>query len=311
MLDERLARGLRHEAERFRPSPEVGQAVDRGRRRLFLRRAAIALPCLAMLAVAGPRLASSLRSSVGPNAPTLPSSDPSRMASTQGRFRRTVGGLAVSTSQLQLFANGTIVLTGPGRPVAAGDFSIDVDGRLTTDLGSGTLCPAGIGTYDPGITTSLHLTPVEDPCGARVNLLRGVWHTDLEGTWRTSPSSAANVGANLRDAGLGRWTSAFVSRFHLVGGTVFDLSVADGTWRLSSSRQGAPARVVDTGRATISGDTVVVSHGGSSDDVFQWFVVGPSLRLQFDHTNIGPTAGIPEDVYQRAIYTTEGFTRAR
>jgi hypothetical protein len=59
----------------------------------------------------------------------------------------------------------------------------------------------------------------------------------------------------------------------------------------------------------VDGDTVVVSHEGDSN-TYRWAVDGEALKLTWLETTYGRNKGIPEQVFQRALYMTADFRRA-
>jgi len=59
----------------------------------------------------------------------------------------------------------------------------------------------------------------------------------------------------------------------------------------------------------VDGDTVVVSHEGDSN-TYRWAVDGEALKLTWLETTYGRNQGIPEQVFQRALYMTADFRRA-
>ena len=58
----------------------------------------------------------------------------------------------------------------------------------------------------------------------------------------------------------------------------------------------------------IDGDTVTFDHSDGSD-THRWTVDGDTLSLEFVKGTMPPYEGIPDEVYQRALYMTETFTR--
>ena len=59
----------------------------------------------------------------------------------------------------------------------------------------------------------------------------------------------------------------------------------------------------------MDGDTVVVSHGADSN-TYRWSVEGGVLELTWLETTYPPYKGIPEEVFQRALYETADFRPA-
>ena len=58
----------------------------------------------------------------------------------------------------------------------------------------------------------------------------------------------------------------------------------------------------------IDGDTVTFHHSDGSN-THRWTVDGDTLSLEFVKGTMPPYEGIPDEVFQRALYMTETFTR--
>lgn len=87
------------------------------------------------------------------------------------------------------------------------------------------------------------------------------------------------------------------------------LEIEEGTWNLYGKSKGAPREEFDyDADYELDGSTVVVSHEGESN-TFRWSVEADILRLTWLDTSYGGYKGIPEEVFQRALYMTEEFKR--
>jgi hypothetical protein len=58
----------------------------------------------------------------------------------------------------------------------------------------------------------------------------------------------------------------------------------------------------------VDGDEVVVTHSNGSN-TFRWEIEGDTLTLEHVATTMPPYEGIPDPVFQRALYMTADFTQ--
>jgi hypothetical protein len=130
----------------------------------------------------------------------------------------------------------------------------------------------------------------------------------LEGTWRTGPVSLRDAEATIRRQGLGEW----IERFHEVPPfskvTVLDLSIEGGQWNLYGESEGRREPIDYDAEYVIDGDTVVFHHSDGSN-TYRWSIIGDKLSLEFVRSTLPGYEGIPDEVFQRALYMTEAFTR--
>jgi len=132
----------------------------------------------------------------------------------------------------------------------------------------------------------------------------------LEGTWRTEPISLSDAEATLRKHGLGQWIEKFETDPPFEGDTVLILDV-NGDWDLYGESEGEPREKIDyDAEYLIDGDTVEVTHKTGSTK-HRWSVDGDRLTLEWLSTTQPPYNGVPDEVYQRALYMTAEFTRDR
>lgn len=130
----------------------------------------------------------------------------------------------------------------------------------------------------------------------------------LEGTWRTEPISLTDAEATLRKHGLGKWVEKFKTDPPFEGDTVLILEVKD-EWDLYGESDGGPRAEIDyDAEYRIDGDTVEVTHSTGSTK-HRWSVDGDRLTLEWLSTTQPPYNGVPDEVYQRALYMTSEFTK--
>ncbi len=130
----------------------------------------------------------------------------------------------------------------------------------------------------------------------------------LEGTWSTEPISLRDAEATLRRQGFGKWIEKFhkIPPFSKV--TVLQLSIEDGQWNLYGESEGGREPIDYDAEYEIAGDTVTFHHSDGSN-THRWTVDGDTLSLEFVKSTLPAYHGIPDEVFQRALYMTEGFTR--
>jgi hypothetical protein len=131
----------------------------------------------------------------------------------------------------------------------------------------------------------------------------------LEGTWQAGPVSLEDTEATLRRYGLGRWVKDYRDNAPFFGDTVLTLTIEDGAWNLyGSSGGGQPAPIDYNADYEIDGDTVVFEHHDGSN-TYRWQVDLDTLTLHFVKTTLPGYRGIPDEVFQRALYMTAVFTK--
>ena len=132
------------------------------------------------------------------------------------------------------------------------------------------------------------------------------------GTWRTDPITVADMVKTLRKAGLADSIPGFKRNAPVSDApTELVLEIGDdGTWDLHGQPEGGSREEIDyDAQYQVQGDTVVVSHEGESN-THRWSVSDDVLSLSWIKTTYGPHKGIPEEVFQRALYETAEFHRA-
>ena len=131
----------------------------------------------------------------------------------------------------------------------------------------------------------------------------------LEGTWRAGPITLEDTEATIRTHGLGRYVKAYRENAPFFGDTVLSLTIEDGEWDLYGiSDGGDPAPIDYDAKYEIDGDTVVFHHSDGSN-TYHWQVDHDTLTLHFVKSTLPRYRGIPDEVFQRALYMTSTFTR--
>ena len=148
----------------------------------------------------------------------------------------------------------------------------------------------------------------------------------LAGVWRTDPITIDDMSRTLRDHGLARWIGRF-AKLAPIGRTptalVLEIDTRDYLypldWHLFAEREaGARKTLIDYRMQAESpagglqyeqdGGQLVVSHDGESN-AYRWSVDGKDLTLTWQKTTYPPHMGIPEEVFQRALYMTAKFRK--
>jgi hypothetical protein len=130
----------------------------------------------------------------------------------------------------------------------------------------------------------------------------------LEGTWRTEPISLSDAEATLRKHGLGKYIEKLKTEPPFQGETVLILDVKD-EWDLYGESDGGQRAEIDyDAEYLVKGDTVKVTHSTGST-THRWSVDGDRLTLEWVSTTQPDYNGVPDEVYQRALYMTSEFTR--
>jgi hypothetical protein len=132
----------------------------------------------------------------------------------------------------------------------------------------------------------------------------------LEGTWRTDPITVGDTAETLREARLAKWVGGFKRNAPISDvPTALILEIREGAWDLYGQPQGGQRQEIDyDAEYEVDGDTVVVSHEGDSN-TYRWSVSDDVLKLTWLKTTYGAHEGIPEEVFQRALYMTADFRR--
>ena len=130
----------------------------------------------------------------------------------------------------------------------------------------------------------------------------------LVGTWRTEPLTAAEVEAALTAAGLEDWIDEFSSLSPVASEPALFLDIG-AEWDLYSEDADGNQIPVDYDASyDIEGDEVTFHHS-EGDNTYRWTVEGDTLTLEFVGSTLPGVEGIPEEVFQTALYETATFTR--
>ena len=90
---------------------------------------------------------------------------------------------------------------------------------------------------------------------------------------------------------------------------VLTLEVHDGEWDLYGQPSGGARQEIDyDAEYVVRGDTVDKIHS-TGTTTLGWTVTGDTLTLEWLGTNEPPVEGIPDEVFQRALYMTQDFER--
>ncbi len=131
----------------------------------------------------------------------------------------------------------------------------------------------------------------------------------LEGVWQAGPVSLEETQATVRRSGLGRWVDEYSANAPFRRDTVLTLTIENGAWDLYGAAAGGQPKPIDyDAEYEIDGDTVVFHHSDGSN-TYRWSIVGDTLTVEFVDSTLPGYRGIPEEVFQRALYMTEDFTR--
>jgi hypothetical protein len=147
--------------------------------------------------------------------------------------------------------------------------------------------------HDQASTSVTSVAPAESP---------------LEGTWRTGPISLRDAEATLRRHGLTEWIEEFRTSPPFSKVTVLELSIEDGQWNLYGESADGREPIDYDAEYEIDGNTVVFHHSDGSN-TYRWSVDDDTLRLEFVRSTLPGYNGIPDEVFQRALYMTDAFTR--
>jgi hypothetical protein len=132
----------------------------------------------------------------------------------------------------------------------------------------------------------------------------------LLGTWRTGVITRADSEATLRRYGLAKWVAPFRKVTPFMEPKAMVLVISPKEWDLYGKPKGKPREEIDyDARYVVKGNTVDKIHFTGSTTL-HWSVKGDKLTLRWLRTTEPPTSGIPDKVFQYALYMTQSFTRA-
>jgi hypothetical protein len=169
------------------------------------------------------------------------------------------------------------------------------------------LALAGCGSDDGDDATSA--TTTEESGGAATTSAEVA--TPLDGTWRTEPITLDDMARTLREQGLGKRVDDFEKNAPISDApTTLILEVRDGNWDLEGQAEGGEPKPIDfDAEYEVKGNTVIVIHADGSRTL-RWSVKGDVLTLTSLNDSLSPTKGIPDEVFQTALYMTAEFQRS-
>jgi len=131
----------------------------------------------------------------------------------------------------------------------------------------------------------------------------------LVGTWRTDTISQADAEVTLRRHGLSTWIAAFRRQTPFTEPMSLVLVITPKEWDLYGKPVGKPRVEIDyDARYAVTRGTVDKIHS-SGVTTLGWGVKGRKLTLRWLKTTEPPYMGIPDKVFQYALYMTRDFSR--
>ena len=133
--------------------------------------------------------------------------------------------------------------------------------------------------------------------------------TPLVGTWRTETISQADAELTLRHYGLSKWTVPFRRETPITEPMSMILVITPTEWDLYGKPKGKPRVEIDyDARYAVNRSTVDKIHS-TGVTTLGWSVKGRKLTLRWLKTTEPAYRGIPDKVFQYALYMTRNFTR--
>ena len=167
----------------------------------------------------------------------------------------------------------------------------------------------GCGSEDPRPATASPDDTASTLAASRAATSEAPAVSPLEGNWQAGPVSLEETEASIRRHGLGRYVKAYRDNAPFFGDTLLTLTIENGAWDLyGASGGGQPAPIDYDAEYEIDGDTVVFHHSDGSN-TYRWQVDHNTLTLHFVQSTLPGYRGIPDEVFQRALYMTEAFTK--
>ena len=171
---------------------------------------------------------------------------------------------------------------------------------LLASCGSGDSTGSAADPSEPPSTTGAETPAASTPAAS----------SDLEGTWQTGPISLEDTERTVRRHGLGRYVEDYRENAPFLDDTVLTLTIEDGGWDLygKSGSDGQQEPIDYDAEYEIDGETVVFHHSDGSN-TYRWQVAEDTLTLRFVKSTLPAYRGIPDEVFQRALYMTDTFSR--
>lgn len=182
------------------------------------------------------------------------------------------------------------------RPLVA----VAATSMLLVGCGSDDSAPATASPDDRASTSATSEPPATSEAPAA---------SPLEGTWRAGPITLEQTEATIRSHGLGRYVKDYRADPPFSDNTLLTLTIENGAWDLYGESGGGQPQPIDyDADYEIDGNTVTFHHSDGST-TYNWEVDGDTLRLDYAESTMPPYNGVPDEVYQRALYMTAPFTR--
>ena len=132
----------------------------------------------------------------------------------------------------------------------------------------------------------------------------------LVGTWRTGVITQRDAEATLRRYGLAKWISRFRRETPLTKSMAMVLVISPTGWDLYGKPRGKPRVEIDYDAEYVVNGKVVSKIHAAGFTMFRWSVNSRKLSLRWLKTTEPPYRGIPDKVFQYALYMTQSFSRA-
>jgi hypothetical protein len=130
----------------------------------------------------------------------------------------------------------------------------------------------------------------------------------LEGTWRTDPITLTDMKSTLREAGLGKHVAEFEENAPISDAPTTLILELEDDWDLYGQGREEPRAKIDyDADFEVGENTVVVTHSSGTSNTLRWSVRDEVLELTWLEGTAPPYRGIPDEVYQRALYMTAEF----
>ena len=132
----------------------------------------------------------------------------------------------------------------------------------------------------------------------------------LAGTWHTGEISQADAEKTLRRYGLAKWIKRFRRETPFTEPIALLLVIRGDDWDLYGKPKGKPRFGIDYDAKWWRPDSRSVRKiHGTGVTTFRWSVSGRALTLRWLETTEPDVMGIPDEVFQRALYMTRTFSR--
>lgn len=131
----------------------------------------------------------------------------------------------------------------------------------------------------------------------------------LVGTWRTTIISQADAEVTLRRHGLSKWIARFRRETPFTEPMSLVLVITPREWDLYGKPKGKPRVEIDYDASYVVRGSAVDKIHSSGFTTLRWSVNGRKLTLRWVKTTEPPFMGIPDKVFQYALYRTRTFTR--